>query len=71
MKKRRIKRKLKNWVKVLIISIISFAIYTQTGAIGKLAQENPFGELICIITWMWLFMGQFVFMYLIIDNNRK
>lgn len=71
MKNKRIKRKLKTWVKILIVSIISFIIYTQTGAIGKIAQENPFGELICITVWMWLFIGQFIFMYFIVDNNRK
>ena len=70
MKNKRIKRKLKNWVKILIVSIISFIIYTQTGAIGKLVQNNPFGELICIATWLWLFMGQFIFMYFIIDDRK-
>ena len=71
MKKRRIKRKLKNWVKVFIISIISFILYLNTGSLGKLAQDNKFGQFICFTVWMWLFIGQFVFMYFIVENNTK
>jgi len=69
--KKRTKRKLKSWVKVLVVAIISFIIYLKTGVLGEFAQHNIIGQLVCITTWLWLFMGQFIVMYFIIDSDSR
>lgn len=62
------KRKLKKWVKVsisLIVGIIGLFIYAKTGILGKLAQDSIIYLLICIMAWIWLFLGQFSLLYFI------
>jgi len=62
------KRKLKNWVKVLIIILISTIIYQKTGELGKLAQNSIIYLFLCISAWIWLFVGQFCTMYFILNK---
>lgn len=62
------KRKLKKWVKVaisLIVGIIGLFIYAKTGILGQLAQDSIIYLLICIMAWIWLFLGQFSLLYFI------
>lgn len=53
--------RLKRWVKVVITLIvihISFFIWKQTSRIGELAQQNNVYLVICIMTWIYLIIGQ-------------
>ena len=62
------KLKLKKWVKVvisLIIIEIGILIYSQTGKLGELAQNNAFYLLLCIMSWIWLIFGSAGSMYCI------
>lgn len=55
------KRRLKKWVKVLLtilILIISAVIYFKTGYFGELAQDSIFYQVVCLMAWFWLIMGQ-------------
>lgn len=55
------KRKLKKWVKValtIIILMISVIVYKNTGVLGELLQTSKYYELLIILSWGWLFVGQ-------------
>lgn len=69
--KKRTKRKLKVWVKIMIVAIISFIIYLKAGVLGQLAQDSAVGQLVCALIWLWLFIGQFIVMYFIIVFNEE
>ena len=69
--KKRTKRKLKVWVKITIVAIISFIIYLKTGVLREFAQHSKIGQLVCALVWLWLFIGQFTVMYFIIEINEE
>lgn len=66
MKKR---RKLRSWVKILLIIITSVIIYQKTGVLGQLAQNNIFYLSLCSIAWIWLFFGQFITLYFVLESE--
>lgn len=53
--------RLKRWVKVLlslIVIITGFFIWKQTGVLGELAQKDTFYLVLCILSWLYLIVGQ-------------
>lgn len=53
--------KLKRWVRVvltLIVIHISFFIWKQTGTLGRLAQTNNIYLIMCVLSWIYLLIGQ-------------
>lgn len=53
--------RLKRWVRVvltLIVIHISFFIWKQTGTIGQLAQHSDFYLALCMLSWIYLIIGQ-------------
>lgn len=55
------KRELKRWVKVVITLIvihISFFIWKQTGWLGNMAQKDTFYLILCVLSWLYLIVGQ-------------
>ena len=59
------KKRLKKWVRVVITIVIihiSFFIWKQTGVLGELAQKDTFYLILCILSWVYLIIGQ-IFIY--------
>lgn len=55
--------RIKLWGKVLLSAVvlaISLFVYKKTGIIGILAQSDRFYQVVCIMSWLWLFMGQII-----------
>lgn len=55
------KRKLKRWFKItltIIILAVSLLIYLNTIKLGSLAQTSTKHEILTIISWAWLLLGQ-------------
>ena len=53
--------RMKRWVKVVITIVIihlSFFIWKQTGWLGELAQKNSIYMILCILSWIYLTIGQ-------------
>ena len=53
---------LKKWVRVaitILTIIFGIFIYNQTGTLGELAQTNNNYLTLCLMAWIWLFIGQF------------
>ena len=63
------KRKLRIWVKVVLLMVVSLIIYLNTGKLGEFAQHNKFAEFGCYITWAWLFIGQFIVLYFMLEKE--
>lgn len=42
----------------IITLVISVWIYSITGTIGELAQNNIFYQALCVTAWLWLVFGQ-------------
>ena len=63
------RRKLRSWVKVLIIIIISAFIYSKTGVWGALAKDSNLYLFLCLASWGWLFMGQFIVIYFMFNRE--
>lgn len=63
------KRRLKCWVKIVLIILISIIIYSLTGELGKLAQHSRIYSFLCVSAWVWLFLGQFIVIYFIVENK--
>lgn len=62
------KYRMKKWVKVVITFILihlMFFIWKQTGTLGELAQNDKFYLVLCVLSWIYLTLGQvFIFGYL-------
>lgn len=56
----RLKEKPKKILSTLIILILSSLIYIITGKLGVLAQNNTYYEIICLLAWLWLIVGQII-----------
>lgn len=57
--------RIKKWVKIvftLVVIHISFFIWKQTGRLGELAQQDNLYLIMCILSWLYLIIGQ-VFIY--------
>ncbi len=57
--------RLKRWVKIVITILvihISFFIWKQTGMLGRLAQQDKLYLILCVLSWLYLVVGQ-VFIY--------
>lgn len=55
--------KLRRWVKValtILVGIVSIYIYSKVGEYGKLAQNENIYLFACVMSWLWLFVIQFV-----------
>lgn len=53
--------RLKRWVKVVITLLVvhlSFFIWRQTGILGSLAQKDTFYLILCVLSWLYLTIGQ-------------
>lgn len=64
------RRRLKKWVKILLIImiiLISALIYQKTGKFGELAQDNIFYRVICVSAWIWLLFGQIWAIWFIVE----
>lgn len=65
------RRRLKKWVKIILIIMIilvSTLIYQKTGKLGELAQNSTIYLGLCLSAWIWLFLGQFGVMWFILEN---
>ena len=65
--------RLKRWVRVVITLIVihlSFFIWRQTGILGKLAQQDNFYLILCVLSWLYLVIGQ-AFIYEKIWQQKK
>lgn len=65
------KRRLKKWVKIVLIIMIillDVIIYRKTGILGELAQTSIFYLVLTIMSWGWLLMGQIIAICLIVEN---
>lgn len=68
------KRELKRWVKVvftIIVIHISFFIWKHTGTLGELAQTNRIYLVLCIVSWLYLLVGQALIYMTIWDNKKR
>ena len=57
--------RLKRWLRVvltLVVIHITFFIWKQTGRLGYLAQDNYIYLIMCVLSWIYLLVGQ-VFIY--------
>lgn len=57
------KMELRKWAKVvltILILILSLAVYMKVDYWGFLARSSNFYELVSIIGWFWLIVGQMV-----------
>ena len=63
------KRKLRTWVKVVLLMIVGLIVYLNTEKLGEFAQHNIIAEFGCYIAWVWLFIGQFAVLYFILEKE--
>lgn len=59
------KYRVKKWVRVVLTLItihLSFFIWKNTGTLGSLAQHDNFYLALCLMSWIYLLIGQ-VFIY--------
>lgn len=52
--------KLGKVIVTLIVMVFSAFIYSKTGVFGELAQDNLFFQILTLISWAWLILGQFL-----------
>ena len=55
------KLRMKRWVRIVITLLvihISFFIWRQTGLLGELAQHSTVYLILCVLSWMYLIVGQ-------------
>ena len=65
------RRRLKKWVKIILIIMIfllDIVIYQKTGKLGQLAQSSTIYLGLCLSAWIWLLLGQFGAMWFILEN---
>lgn len=68
-KRKELKRKIWLTVELVIIGVI---IYVLTGEFGELAQDNLFYQVVCILSWLWLLVGQIgAFCLIWCDDNEN
>jgi cytochrome c-type biogenesis protein CcmH/NrfG len=66
------KQKIRKIALTVEVIIISAVIYVLTGILGELAQDNTFYRVMCYLSWIWLFFGQFgAFFAIWCDDNEK
>ena len=67
------KYRLKKWVRVVLTVIVihlSFFIWRYTGTLGDLAQHSYLHLVLCVLSWIYLLIGQ-VFIYEKIWKKKK
>lgn len=55
--------RLKKWVKVLLTIItitLSIVVYINSQELGVAAQKSNINLVLCLSSWTWLFLGQFI-----------
>lgn len=64
------KRRLKKWVKIVLIIMIillDLVIYQKSGKFGALAQSSTIYLVLCVSCWIWLLLGQFGVIWFIVE----
>lgn len=51
--------KLGKVIVTLIVMIVSCVVYSKTGVLGELAQDNNTYAVLTMVAWAWLVFGQF------------
>lgn len=65
--------KLRKWVKVvltILVILVSFKIYAEMGQIRTKAVSNINYQVIAVLGWTWLLMGQ-IWVYSIIWERKE
>ena len=52
--------KLGRIIVTLIVMVFSAFVYSKTGVLGELAQDSSIFEVLTLIAWAWLILGQFL-----------
>ena len=68
------RRKLRKWVKVvitLLVLLFSIYVYERMAILGIDADKNMKHQMLCVIGWVWLFLGQFATIWLLWENDNN
>ena len=52
----------------IIILLIDILIYSKTGKLGELAQTSNIDLVLCSMSWVYLFFGQFILLIMIWED---
>ena len=67
--KKRLKLNLKGKVVLsIIILLIDILIYSNSGHFGELAQTSNIDLVLCSMSWIYLFFGQFILLIMIWED---